>query len=194
MKRLLLVALALGALGGAAWLLRPSRPWAPALQTPRPAGCAAVPREVDLSLPWPAPGTGQTEFSVSADGCLRLREDALGGRRRRWQLLELQPDGGARAVLEADFAWRGAHVGVARVLAQPWAPEPFPREWDERGFTRLAWFAPDGGSTVRRFEASSRRLVEERTGAHGVERREETLPPFNGERNPGLPGERFPDR
>jgi hypothetical protein len=186
-----LAALGLLALVGTAWQLRPSRPWAPTMQSPRPARCDEAARAVDLSLPWPAPATGQTEFPLSADGCLRLREDTLWGHRRRWQLLELQPDGGERALLEADFAWRGAHVGVALVLQQPRAPEPFPQEWDERGFTRLAWFSADGGSTVRHFEAD-RRLVEVRTGEHGVERREETLPPFNGERNPGLPRERFP--
>lgn len=75
-------------------------------------------------------------------------------------------------MLEADFVWRGVHVGVAQ---QPRAPEPFPQEGDEHGFARLAWFSPDGGSTVRHFEAD-RRLVEV----------------FNGERDPGLPRERFP--
>lgn len=190
----LLVAFALAALllGVAfAWVSRSA--WSPEQRAPRPSSCPQGPHAVDLTLPWPGGSTGQFEFPLSVNGCLRLREQQVLGRRRRWQVLELQPDGGERVLLEADFTWGGDQAGAALVLQQPYAPEPMPTEWRERGFSRLAWFDGDHGSLVRTFEASRREVSEERTTPSGVERRTVTLPPFNAERNPQAPREKHPD-
>lgn len=182
----LLVAFALAAALLAAASARVSR-------APRPVSCPRGPHAVDLTLPWPEPGTGRFEFPVSANGCLRLREQQVLGHRRHWQLIELQPGGGERVILEADFAWGGDQVGAALVLQQPYLPEALPTEWQDRGFTRLAWFDEAQGSVRRTFDAGRREVTEERTTPSGVERRSVILPPLNAERNPQRPREKYPE-
>ena len=127
-----------------------------------------------------------------ANGCLRLREERRFSRRRRWQVLELEPDGRERVVLEADFSGDGPQQGSALVLKQPYAPEPMPAQWRERNFTRLTWFTP-GVRTERHFDSARREVVELRTTDAGVERSVVVLPEANLELNPNGPRERYPD-
>lgn len=191
MKRVALAVLGMGL----AWLVaaRVTRQtWAPALRTPRPDQCGPGPHQVHLTLPWTSGGGGQTESALSDDGCLRLRADMLLTLHRRWQVLELQPDGSERVLFEAEFGWRPTGVGFARVLDSPYEPEPLPVDWQDRGFNRLTWFSPTG-RTVHTFDPSSRSVTEERVSAGRVERRTVQLPEHNQELNRDAPAKNFPE-
>jgi hypothetical protein len=161
------------ALGAAAALLM-SWPGEPTLLVPRPAHCASGPHAVVLSGPWPRAAMGEFETALSANGCLRLRERRLFWSTRHWRVFELQPDGTERTLLEADFAWPERGSGQMLVLQQPYAPEPMPVEYVERGFTRLTWVSPEG-TVERRFNARRRQVTEVRTTPTGVKKRVVTL-------------------
>lgn len=179
MKRILLFVLAMTLACGllAEWR---NRTWNPTQNTPRPAQCGPGPHAVQLVLPSTSGGTGQTEWAMSDDGCVRLRANILFWHHRRWQVLELQPDGTEHVLFEAEFGWRAPGVGFVRVLETPYSPEPLQLDWQDRGFDRLTWF-DSTGRTVRTFDASSRSVTETRESSTGVTSRTVQLPAHNQE-------------
>ncbi len=162
MKWALAIAVGLAAVILAAWLFAPlstASPWRPEVLDPRPLACPAGPRrtsERNWAEQLETRPTGQFEHALSTDGCLRLRTQSFMGRRLRFSIFELRPDGNERVHFEGKQRWSAQRWQVPHSADEL---EPLPEYFWPTELVALTWFSYPPGDELPalRVERSWRR-------------------------------------
>ena len=128
---------------------------------PRPKSCAPGPRTcrglLDLG------SHGRYDVAVSEDLCLRARVTMQFGRRRGYELYEVQADGGERALRSETFppdSYRSAFG------CSPYELPPLPKYWWPTEERSITWYG-DGERVERHIEQRGRVIRERRSVLEG---------------------------
>lgn len=128
---------------------------------PRPEACAPGPRT--CRGPFEVGPHGRYDVAVSDDRCLRARLTMQLGRRRGFELYEVQADGGERPLLSETFRPDSSRWAFQ---CPPYELPPLPKYWWPAEERSVTWYG-DGERVERRVEQRGRVVRETRSVLEG---------------------------
>lgn len=128
---------------------------------PRPESCAAGPRT--CRGPFDVGSHGRYDVAVSDDRCLRARLTMQFGRRRAYELYEVQADGGERPMLSGTIVPDSSRWGFS---CPPYELPPLPKYWWPTDETSVTWYG-EGERVERHIEQRGRVYRERRSVLDG---------------------------